>query len=176
MQIISNTGNYRKLASFQMATIVYDFTVEFCRLYVKDYRMRDQITQAARSGRQNIAEGCKASGTSCKTEMKLINVARASLEELLLDYEDYLRQHNLKMWDKEDLHAKQVRYLAYDNNKSYKTYKTYINSPEQAANVAICLIYQTSYLLHRQLIALEKAFLDSGGFTERLYNARMKIK
>ena len=176
-KVIANTGNYRELKSFQMSTIVYDLTVEFCKRYVRrEYRMRDQMVQAARSGRQNIAEGCKASGTSYKSEMKLVNVAKASLEELLLDYEDYLRQRGLQMWNKDSPQAKVVRNLAYIDNKTYQTYKTYIENPENAANVAICLIHQATYLLNHQLKALEQQFLKNGGFTERLYRARINTK
>lgn len=168
----NKSGGYRSLASFQTATIVYDYTVEFCEKYIKMFRMQDQMIQAARSGRQNIAEGSQASLTSKKTELKLTNVARASLEELLLDYEDFLRQGNLPLWSKNEPGAKQVRYLAYLNNKTYKTYETYIHHPELAANAAICLIHQATYLLNRQLAALEQSFLESGGFTQRLYQAR----
>lgn len=165
-------GNYRALKSFQNATIVYDFTVAFCERYVKDFRMRDQMVQAARSGRQNIAEGSAASGASKKTELKLMSVARASLEELLLDYEDYLRQRGLMRWRKESIEAQGVRVLAYKSNRSYMTYKTYMENAESAANAAICLTFQTTYLLDRQLRALEKAFIEQGGFTERLYKTR----
>lgn len=171
-QLIPAHGGYRTLKSFQNATIVYDFTVEFCRLYVKDYRMTDQMIQAARSGRQNIAEGCQTSWTSKKTEMKLVGVARASMEELLLDYEDFLRQRNLHRWEKGSLFAKEVRQLAYANHRSYTTYGTYISDHETAANVATCLIHQTNFLLDQQLKALSDAFVENGGFTERLYRSR----
>lgn len=134
--------------------------------------MKDQMIQAARSGRQNIAEGCQASGTSKKTELKLVNVARASLEELLLDYEDYLRQHKLQIWSKESQLAQEVRKLAYTTNRSHRTYGSYLASPERFANTLICLIHQTNYLLDKQLRALEQQFLKEGGFTERLYNMR----
>ncbi|MDA1038077.1 MAG: four helix bundle suffix domain-containing protein [bacterium] len=171
--LIPSHGGYRNLKSFQNATIVYDFTVEFCKRFVKDYRMKDQMVQAARSGRQNIAEGCQVSGTSKKGEMKLVSVARASLEELLLDYEDYLRQRGLLEWEKDDSHAKEVRTLAYSNNRSYGTYETYISNPEIAANVAMCLIHQSNYLLDRQLRSLGEAFVENGGFTEQLYKVRL---
>ena len=178
--IILPHGGYRKLKSFQMSEIIYDFTVEFCRTYMsyttnKTYtRTYDQMVQAARSGRQNIAEGSQASGTSKKTELKLVNVARASLEELLLDYEDYLRQHSLSLWSKQDQRAQEIRALAYRTNRSYTTYKTYMSNPESAANCAICLLHQANYLLDQQLKSLERDFLKDGGFTERLYKARTK--
>lgn len=171
-QLIPAHGGYRNLKSYQTSTLVYDLTVEFCNHYVREHRMKDQMVQAARSGRQNIAEGCQASGTSKKTEIKLVNVARASLEELLIDYEDYLRQHGLRMWSKDDPSAQAIRALAYTTDKSYETYRTYLGSAESAANVLICLIHQANYLLDRQLKALEKEFLEKGGFTERLYALR----
>gem|GEM_PF-6198247 len=102
--LIQKHGGYRRLKSFQVASLVYDATVLFCDRFIsKRSRTHDQMVQAARSGRQNIAEGSAASGTSRKFELKLTNVAKASLEELLLDYEDYLRQHGLRRWDKDDL-------------------------------------------------------------------------
>ena len=131
------------------------------------------MVQAARSGRQNIAEGSQASGTSKKTEIKLVGVARASLEELLIDYEDFLRQRSLPLWDKNNPKARAVRALSYKTNRSNETYTTYLNSPEDFANCLICLIHQANYLLDRQLQALEKAFLENGGFTENLYKARL---
>ncbi|NOZ68249.1 MAG: four helix bundle protein, partial [Deferribacteres bacterium] len=137
-------------------------------------RTHDQMVQAARSGKQNIAEGCMASGTSKKTELKLIGVARASLEELLLDFQDYLRQSGLSLWGKDHPKAREVRNLCYQKDKSYRTYKTYLEAspPEVAANTMISLIHQTNYLLDRQLRSLEKEFLKEGGFTERLYRTR----
>jgi len=119
-----------------------------------------------------------ASGTSKKTELKLVGVARASLEELLLDFQDHLRQHNLPLWGKDHPRAKEVRGLCYRKNRSYKTYRPYIEggSPETAANTLLCLIHQTNYLLDQQLRALEKEFLKEGGFTERLYHARTEMR
>ncbi|OGL66401.1 four helix bundle protein [Candidatus Uhrbacteria bacterium RIFCSPHIGHO2_01_FULL_63_20] len=170
--LIPAHGGYRKLKSFQTTTIVYDLTVDFCSRFVKDYRMKDQMVQAARSGRQNIAEGCQASGTSKKTELKLISVARASLEELLLDFEDYLRQHQLAQWEKDHPKALSVRAFGYEDDRSYSTYSSYVETAESAANTALCLIHQANYLLDQQLRALEKQFMEEGGFTERLYRMR----
>ncbi|MBI5793726.1 four helix bundle protein [Candidatus Uhrbacteria bacterium] len=170
--LIPAHGGYRDLKSFQTTTIVYDLTVDFCGRFVKDYRMKDQMVQAARSGRQNIAEGCQASGTSKKTELKLIGVACASLEELLLDFEDYLRQRQLVLWDKAHTEVFKIRKLAYLEDRSYSTYKSYCEKPESAANTAICLIHQANYLLDQQLRALERQFMVDGGFTERLYKMR----
>ena len=177
--LISPHGGYRQLKSYQMAEIVYDATVAFCdRLIDKRSRTHDQMVQAARSGKQNIAEGSMASGTSRKTELKLVGVARASLEELLLDYEDYLRQHSLALWGKDHPKAAAVRKLAYAENRSYLTYKTHIENapPEVAANTVVCVIHQANYLLDQQLRQLEKQFLAEGGFTERLYRERTKAR
>jgi len=160
-----------------MAEIVYDATVVFCdRLISRRSRTHDQMVQAARSGKQNIAEGSQASGTSKKVELKLTSVARASLEELLLDYEDFLRQRGLEAWGKDDPRAQGVRKLAYEKDRSYKTYRTYVEEspPEVAANALVCLIHQANYLLDRQLRQLEEQFTEEGGFTERLYRARRK--
>jgi len=178
-KIIPPHGGYKDLQSYQMSEIVYDGTVVFCDRFISlRSRTHDQMVQAARSGKQNIAEGCMASGTSKKTELKLIGVARASLEELLLDFQDYLRQHNLPLWGKDHLKAKEVRGLCYRKNRSYLTYKPYIGSspPETAANTLVCVIHQTNYLLDQQLRALEKEFLKEGGFTERLYHARTQTR
>jgi restriction system protein len=176
-RLIPPHGGYKNLLSYQSATIVYDLTVEFCERYMsyktnKSYRTYDQMVQAARSGKQNIAEGSQASGTSKKTELKLIGVARASQAELLADYEDYLRQHGFLLWAKDDSRVREVRALAYKSNKSFETYRAYMADPTTAANCAIVLIHQTNYLLDRQLATLEKKFLEEGGFTERLYSAR----
>ena len=173
--LIPPHGGYRELKSYQMAEIVHDATVVFCGRFIdRKSRTNDQMVQAARSGKQNIAEGSMASGTSKKTELKLIGVARASLEELLLDYQDFLRQRELTLWPKGHPQAQEVCALAYKSNRSYSTYKTYFesSSPELAANAAICLIHQANYLLDQQLRALEKDFLEEGGFTERLYRIR----
>jgi four helix bundle suffix protein len=139
------------------------------------------MVQAARSGRQNIAEGSQASGTSKKFELKLVGVARASLEELLLDFEDFLRQRGLPLWGKSHPTAQLVRRLAYQNDRTYSTYSTYSSyvekaPPETSANTVICLIHQTNYLLDQQLRQLERAFLDDGGFTEGLYHARKRSR
>ena len=172
--LIPPHGGYRALQSYQMAEIVFDGTAAFCDRFIdRRSRTHDQMVQAARSGKQNIAEGSMASGTSKKSELKLIGVARASLEELLLDFQDYLRQKGLPLWGKEHARAREVRALCYAKNRSYSTYRTYSDSSaEVAANTMICLIHQTNYLLDQQLRALEKEFLEEGGFTEKLYRAR----
>lgn len=174
-KLIPPHGGYRELKSFQHAELVYDSTVKFCDRFINQRsRTHDQMVQAARSGRQNIAEGSQASGTSKKFELKLVAVARASLEELLLDYEDFLRQRGMSLWGKDHPTAQVVRRLAYEKNRSYSTYRSYIETspPEVAANTIICMIHQTNYLLDQQLRQLERAFLEGGGFTERLYHTR----
>jgi restriction system protein len=178
--IIPAHGGYRELKSYQMAEVVHDATVVFCDRFIdRRSRTHDQMVQAARSGKQNIAEGSMASGTSKKTELKLIGVARASLEELQVDFQDYLRQHGLSLWGKDHQLARQVRGLCYQKDRSYTTYKTYLDPPapgEVAANTLICLIHQTNFLLDQQLRSLEKEFLEEGGFTERLYRARTQAR
>ena len=182
--LIPPHGGYRKLRSFQCAQTVYDATVIFCDRFVeKRSRMRDQMIQAARSGVQNIAEGSMASATSKKTELKLTSVARASLEELLLDYEDFLRQRGMRIWDKNSPDALSVR-NRYQSDKSDRSdgsdqsdsYRVATVSAETAANTMVCLINQASFLLGRQLQNLEQAFLSEGGFTERLYRQRQAAR
>jgi restriction system protein len=168
-------GGYQQLKSFQMSEIVYDATVKFCERFINKYsRTTDQMIQAARSGRQNIAEGSMASAISKETEIKLVGVARASQEELLLDYQDYLRQHGLELWDKDDERAAEIRRIGRQPDRSYKSYTTYFDGPpETAANAVICLIHQTNYLLNQQLRQLEKQFVKEGGLRERMLKARL---
>lgn len=177
--IIRPHGGYAGLKAFQAAEVIYDATVVFCRRFLdRRSRTNDQMVQAARSGRQNIAEGSQASGTSSKTELKLVGVARASLEELLLDYHDFLRQRNLALWNKDDPRALVVRRRAYSSDRSYRSYKDLVEggSPETAANTVICLVHQANFLLDQLLARLEKDFLREGGFTERLYAARTRTR
>lgn len=179
--LIPPHGGYRNLKSYQTAEIVYDATVVFCDRFIdKRSRTHDQMVQAARSGVQNIAEGSMASATSKKTELKLTGVARASLEELLLDYQAFLRQRGLSIWNKDSPEALAVR-KKYQSDRSDKsdssdTYGIATASPEVAANTLICLINQASYLLGRQIQRLEQQFLTEGGFTERLYHARQQAR
>jgi four helix bundle suffix protein len=172
-------GGYEKLLSFQKARVVYDATVWFCRRYLqRGDRTNDQMIQAARSGKQNILEGSQASGTSKKTEVKLTSVARASLEELLEDYRDFLRVRGLHLWAKNSREAMFVRRLGKRDNVTYETYKTYLETrpPEVAANIIICLIHQTNYLLDQQIRQLEKAFVTDGGLSERMTRARLAVR
>src|SRR5580658_2230730 len=170
-------GGYENLLSFKKARVVYDGTVLFCgRFLHKSDRTYDQMVQAARSGKQNILEGCQASGTSKEAEIKLINVARASLEELLEDYRDFLRVRGLRLWQKDSKEALFVRKLGAKKDVSYESYRTYLESrpPEVVANILICLIHQANYLLDQQLRQLEKAFVQQGGLRERMTRARLK--
>jgi four helix bundle suffix protein len=172
-------GGYEDLLSFRKARIVYDGTVRFCdRFLEKRDRTVDQMVQAARSGKQNILEGCMASGTSKETEIKLVNVARASLEELLEDYRDFLRTRNHLLWEKNSREAMFVRKVGAMPDVSYESYRTYIETrpPDTVANILICLIHQTNYLLDQQLRALEKAFLAEGGLRERMTRARLDAR
>lgn len=180
--LIPRHGGYRNLRSFRCAQEVYDATVVFCDRFIdKRSRTHDQMVQAARSGVQNIAEGSMASATSKKMELKLTGVARASLEELLLDYEDFLRQRGLALWSKDSPQAKAVRGKYQSDYKSDASdgsdvYGIATATPEVAANTLICLINQASYLLHRQLQSLEQSFLKEGGFTEKLYRERSRYR
>ena len=175
-EIIQPHGNYKELEFYQNSVVIFDATSDFCTNFLKKGdRTVDQMIQAARSGKQNIIEGCMASGISSKTEIKLVGVARASLEELLEDYRDYLRVHTLPLWDKNDQRIVQIRELAKQKNKSYETYKTYLapDNAELFCNTMISLIHQTNYLLDRQLKSLAESFAEKGGLRERMYNARV---
>jgi four helix bundle suffix protein len=196
-------GGYRKLKSFQVAQLVYDVTVRFCDGFIdKRSRTHDQMVQAARSGVQNIAEGSQASGTSKKTELKLTNVARASLEELKLDYEDFLRQRGMAEWAADDPRRKALvarrcataddvaRWVkeqaqqgqldgqnGQDGQHGLDGQQAAVKSVKSthaaiAANAALVLIGVACSLLSRQIATLEKSFLEEGGFTERLYRVR----
>ncbi len=195
MKKLRPSGGYRNTASFQTSTIIYDATYWFCEAFL-DSRSRtiDQMVQAARSGRQNIAEGSRASATSSQTELRLINVARASLEELLLDYEDYLRHRRLPIWEMQSAEAQAVRAVpaAFKRDQAdpsdqtnltdlsdaarYALYATWLEHKDSAvrANALICLIHQANYLLDRQIAAMENAFITGGGYSEQLATARLQ--
>ncbi len=174
-RIILPHGGYQKLRSYQTARIIYDSTITFCDRFIDKFsRTRDQMIQAARSGAQNIAEGSMASATSKKTEMNLTNVAKASLEELMLDYQDFLRQKELPLWDKDSAEAVAIR-GRYKSNQQDKgdPYLIKTVNAETAANTMICLINQASFLLNRQIQKLEESYANEGGFSERLRKVRM---
>jgi four helix bundle suffix protein len=172
-------GNYRDLISFRKSETIFDFTHRFCqKCYSRGDRTIDQMVQSARSGKQNIAEGCKASITSAEMELKLVNVARASLEELLLDYQDYLRVRDHALWDKNSKEALYVRKLGRTSDESYETYREFMNTrpPDVLANNAICLIHQANYLLDQQRRRLEKDFVKKGGIREQMTKARLDYR
>jgi len=172
-------GNYRELLSYQKAEVVYDITFRFChRFLARGDRTIDQMIQAARSGKQNTSEGSEFSGTSKEIELKLTNTARASLEELLKDYEDYLRVRDLSLWDKNSMEARYVRQLGNKSHVTYESFRGFVESrpPEIVANIAICLIHQASYLLDQQIRRLEQDFLKEGGRRERMTRARLESR
>lgn len=177
-KILPPHGGYKNLESYKNAVIIRQGTKFFTKRWIKSLKQREQMNGAARSSKQCIVEGSLISGTSKKSEIKLLGVSRGSYEELLEDFIDFLVDRGLKVWDKDDPRALAVRRLAYKKNKSYRTYKSYIESddPEEAANAMICLIKQTSYLLDRQKKAAEKDFLEKGGLTEMLYWERRKAR
>ena len=170
-------GGYRKLITYQKAEIIYDGTIYFTKRFFNPRdRTVDQMVQAARSGKQNIAEASMASGTSKETEIKLTNVARASLEELLIDYEDFIRTNKYQIWDKEGKYVKRFRELNRTPNANYQTFIKAIENPnpEICANSMISLIKIVSYLLNRQIKTLEQAFINEGGLRERMTKARIE--
>ena len=168
-------GGYKTLPFYKQSEIVYDFTVEFCDRYIdKRSRTTDQMVQAARSGKQNIAEGYMEK--SIESKIKLVSVARASLEELLNDYQDFLRQHKPILWPMQSEAAKKVRDLVYNRYNDYNHYKNYIEHPCTAANSMICLINQTNQLLDQKLRWLEEDFVKKGGFRENLLKKRLAYR
>ncbi|MBM3881211.1 MAG: four helix bundle protein [Verrucomicrobia bacterium] len=201
-QRLRPAGGYRSTASFQTATLIYDATYWFCEKFL-DPRSRtvDQMVQAARSGRQNLAEGSRAAATSSQTELRLLNVARASLEELLLDYEDYLRHRHLPQWEPDSPAALAVREVParfrqrnqrrssdpsnptdpsnladLTDQQRWALYAPWLDhaDPAERANATICLIHQANYLLDQQITALERAFIEEGGYSEQLATARLE--
>lgn len=168
-------GNYRNLIAFQKAECIYDITYFFAHKYLgKGDRTIDQMIQAARSGRQNIAEGCSASTTSKETEIKLLNVAKASLQELLLDFEDYLRVRNLELWDANSPKAIQTRKVCSNHNDSaFYRDAIAIRNDETICNIAITLIHQTDVFLRKLIERAKQDFLEKGGIKEQMYHARL---
>jgi four helix bundle suffix protein len=170
-------GGYKNLITYQKSEIIYDGTIYFTKRFFQKYdRTIDQMVQAARSGKQNIVEASMASGTSKEMEIKLTNVARASLEELKIDYQDFLRTNKLPIWDKEHRLVARLRELNKIPNANYETFRKAIEneSPEICANVMIGLITVVSYLLSKQIKSLEIAFLKEGGLKEKMTKARIQ--
>ncbi len=177
--ILPPRGDYQTLLSYQKSEVVYQITFRFCgRFLKKGDRTVDQMVQAARSGKQNIVEGSKAATTSKEMEIKLTNVARASLEELLEDYRDFLKVRDLPVWDKQSREAAYARKLGMTSPLSFEVFREFTETrpAEVVANIAICLIHQANYLLDQQLKALEKSFLKDGGLRERMTRARLQAR
>jgi len=182
-QLIPKHGGFRYLKTFQIARLIFDITVRFCNRFISvKSRTQDQMVQAARSGVQNIAEGSQASGTSKKTELKLTNVARASLEELKLDYQDFLRQRNLPIWEYADTRRKELVGLRLSTADQFALWVKKVEERgegqihEIAANGVLALLAAACGLLDKQLAAQSAAFLKEGGFTERLYRMRSSAR
>ena len=175
-RVLPPRGDYQTLLSFQKAEVVYDITFRFAHKYLsRGDRTVDQMIQSARSGNQNILEGSKAAQTSKEMEIKLTNVGRASLEELLADYRDFLRVRDHVLWDKESKEARFVRRLGCKTPQTFEIYREFVETrpPEVIANLAICLLHQANYLLDQQLKALEKEFMEQGGLRERMTRLRL---
>lgn len=177
-ELIPRQGNYKKLLSYQKADVIFRITNYFCEKYIeRGSRTKDQMIQAARSGKQNIVEGCAASSTSAKTEIKLINVAKASLKELLEDYEDFLKVNNKPQWQAGSREFEAMRNLGRTHNDPETFMNIVATRPaETIANMAIILINQADYLLFRQLEKLSGDFIESGGFSERMSTLRRQTR
>ena len=173
-ELIPRRGNYKKLLSYQKTEVIFEMTYYFCHHYLqRGDRTIDQMVQAARSGKQNIVEGCTASATSNKTEIKLVSVAKASLQELLEDYEDYLRTRGHRQWEEGSKELEAMRRLGREHNDApFFMNLVQTRPPETIANMVIVLIKQADYLLFRQLQRLADGFLEEGGFNERMMRMR----
>jgi four helix bundle suffix protein len=172
---IPRHGGYKSLLSYQKAVVIYDATVRFCeRFFDARDRTREQMIQAARSGKQNIIEGGMASGTSKETEIMLTGVARASLEELLEGYRDFLRSRRLEEWTAEHPYSRRLRALVRTPGADYETFRRAVEHPDPGicANAVVGLIRVASVLLDHQIRSLEKAFVEGGGLRERVARAR----
>jgi four helix bundle suffix protein len=175
-------AGYKYLKTYQLSVVIYDLTVEFCRIFLVGFdfrRLREQMIQAARSAKQNIAEGYLEK--SLKGYIKLLGVAMASLEELLEDYEDFLRQRGLAIWAKNDSRVREFREIGEfrDLEKTPKPLNAQgllSSDPERAANMLLTVGHQTSFLLDRQIKALEEKFVREGGYTEKLFQKRLKYR
>ena len=173
-ELIPRRGNYKRLLSYQKADVIYCLTYYFVERYIRyNDRTKDQMLQAARSGKQNIIEGCAASVTSAKTEIRLVNVAKASLQELLEDYEDYLKTRGHRQWEERSVEWEAMRNLGrVHNDAAFYMNLAQTRPPETIANMCIVLIKQADFLLFRQLKRLERDFLDHGGFSEKMAKLR----
>ena len=174
----TNTGGYKNLIMYQQAVVIYDLTDEFCKRYMtyqtnQSYRTYDQMIQAARSGKQNIVEASLEK--SLKMNIKLTGVARASLGELMEDYEDFLRIRKLTVWPKNDPRVLEIR-NAYKFDKTYLTYQSYKSNKESFANLMLTLLAQENYLLDQMIRSLETKFIRDGGYSENLTRKRISYK
>ena len=171
-------GHYRNLRVYQVTEMVYDITYYFTQHYLsKGDRTVDQMVQAARSGKQNIAEGNQAAATSSETEIKLTNVAKASLEELLDDYEDYLRVRNLQQWGPlQPRYEKMRQYARSEEIKEEYAATIQRMNDEEIANLCITLIHQAIYMLHKLLVTMQTRFVKEGGIKERMYQSRINYR
>ena len=178
MGFLPASGGYRELRVYKITEVIYDLSVIFAEKFIRrGSRTRDQIVQAARSGKQNIAEGSIASMTSKETEIKLTNVAKASLEELMLDYEDYLRQHSLALWGKSHQRTSRLReYLRSDDFMADPTKYAMRLNDEEYCNMCITLINQATYMLKRLLERQQQQYLHQGGIKEQMYRARINYR
>ena len=173
-RLIKHTGNYRNMLSYKKTVVIFEMTYYFCHKYLeRGDRTIDQMVQAARSGKQNLIEGSAASATSAKTEIKLVNVAKASLQELMEDYIDFLRTRGHRQWEEDSKELLAMRELG----KNHEDAPFFMNlcetrPPETIANMAIVLIKQADYLIFKQLQTLEENFINEGGFSERMMRAR----
>ena len=171
-------GNYRNLIAYQKAECIYDITYYFAHHFLdRNDRTINQMIQAARSGKQNIAEGCAASTTSAETEIKLVNVARTSLQELLIDYEDYLRVRNLIKWNVNDKNAIIARCVCAKHNESaFYRNAIQVRTDDTIANIAITLIYQEDVILRKYLDRIKDDFIKHGGIREQMTKARIEYR
>ncbi|KWW31590.1 MAG: S23 ribosomal protein [bacterium P3] len=177
-RFLKQKGNYRDLIAYRKAECIYDITYYFTNKYLeRSDRTVDQMLQAARSGKQNIAEGSAAATTSSKSELYLMNVARASLQELLVDYEDYLRVRNLVVWPAECEKSQQARKVcAQHNDSEFYRRQIALRSDETVANIAITLIHQEDVILRRLLERLQEDFVKEGGIREKMTHARLEYR
>ena len=177
-EFLPHKGNYKALLVYQKAECIYDITYYFAHTFLaKGDRTIDQMIQAARSGKQNIAEGSAAASTSSETELKLINVARASFQELLVDYEDYLRVRGMVQWPLEDPRNKRTREVSIEHNDS-TFYRDAISKTSDGtiANIAITLLHQEDYMLRKLIERLQDDFVKSGGIREKMFQARINYR
>ena len=169
-------GDFRNLIAYQKTECIYDITYYFAHTFIDNGdRTRDQMIQAARSGKQNIAEGVSAATTSRESEIKLLNVAKASLKELLVDYEDFLRVRGLELWPIDDERAVKCRKIcAMHNDSAYYRNAVSQRNAETIANIAITLLHQADMLLYKLMERAKSDFLEKGGSREEMTRARLK--